>query len=154
MSVDTFHYPDQCQLFCPRCQVDLTLAKHEHGAVRPPRGGDHTVCFECLSFLCYVEPEPGQLRLDLLTLEAFSALPEQNQASLLQVKGELQRAKAEGGQVRPTRYEAALALELTALKARVAALEAEAEQDRACPTCKLVDCCCDDDAADGEGEDT
>jgi len=161
MTADTFHYPDQVQLYCPHCQVDLTLAKHENGAVRAPQPGDNTVCFRCLAFLVYVSPEAGQLRLDLITPEGFDALPERSAAALLQVRGELERARAEGDQLQPTRFEAALALEVTALKARVVQLEqlvaqlqgsvhVVLEEDRPCPTCHLTDCVCEPD----EGEDT
>jgi hypothetical protein len=114
--------PDQPQLFCPACQSDLTLAKNERGNVRPPKAGDQTVCGHagCYTFLKYIEPEPGQLRLDVISREEFEAMPEVLQAGLLQVRGELASAARPA---QPTRYEAAIAVELTALKKRVAVLE-------------------------------
>ncbi len=125
MTADTYNMPDQPQLYCPACGCDLSLAKHERGAVRPPQAGDRTVCGHpgCFTFLLYVEPEPGQLRLDVIQREEFEALPERLQASLLQVRGELANGAHRASQ--PTRYEAALAVELTALKRRVAALESD-----------------------------
>ena len=125
MTADSYHMPDQILMYCPACQGDLTLSKHESGDVRPPRAGDHTVCghHPCYTFLRYVEPEPGQLRLDVIQREEFEALPERAQSALLQVRGELQSAYRAN---QPTRYEAALALELTALKQRVSMLESGA----------------------------
>lgn len=123
MSVDTYNMDDQPQLYCPACGRDLSLAKHEQGATRPPQAGDQTVCGHkgCFTFLRYVEPEPGQLRLDLVTREEFEAMPELKQRGLMQVRGELANMYRES---QPTRYEAALAVEMTALKKRIIALEA------------------------------
>lgn len=120
MTTDAYHMPDQFQLFCPSCNLDLTLAKHERGDVRKPKAGDHTVCSHCFSYLQYAEPEPGQLRLDWLTDKGFEGLQEQSQIGLIEVRAELKAQKASGP---PTRYEAALFLELTALKCRVVSLE-------------------------------
>lgn len=119
MTVDTYHYSDQPQLYCPACQHDLSVTKHERGDTRPPQHGDHAVCAYCFTFLRYVAPEPGALRLDVIPREEFEALPEQLQAALMQARGELQAA---GEDAKPTRYETLLALELTALKQRFADL--------------------------------
>lgn len=123
MSADSYHMPEQCQLFCPSCQVDLTFSKVEAGDTRPPKAGDHTVCCQCLIYLKYVEPEAGALRLDAISRDEFEALGEQYQIPLMRVRGELLAARQERQAIQPTRFEAALALEVTALKERVRALE-------------------------------
>jgi hypothetical protein len=122
VSADTHNMDDQPQLYCPACGRDLSLAKHERGSERPPKAGDLSVCGHngCFTYLRYVEPEPGQLRLDIVQREEFEALPEKIQAGLMQVRGELAGAHRAN---QPTRFEAALAVELTALKKRVATLE-------------------------------
>lgn len=128
MTADAYHMPDQIQLFCPLCQADLTLAKHAAGPVRGPVHGDCTVCSLCLQFLRYAEPEPGQLRLDALGDAEFQALAEQHQAALIQVRQELKQVLESGRSTQPTQFEAALMLEVTALKARIARLERVAER--------------------------
>jgi hypothetical protein len=143
VTVDSYNLPEHPGLVCPVCSKDLTFAKNERGESRPPRAGDQTVCGHdgCWAFLRYAEivytcrcqsvpcgcPK-GDLRLDLISEEEFNALPDQLSTGLLQARGELQgmfRA------TQPTRYEAALAVELTALKQRVRTLEAQ----RSCSCC-------------------
>ena len=133
MTADSYYMPDQPQLYCPSCQADLALARTTRGTARPPKGADLPVCFQCLEFLRYVEPEPGVLRLDVVHADEFESLPEVLQGGLLQTRGVLLQTKRDGEQAQPTRYEAALAVELTALKARVAVLESP--PSHACPHC-------------------
>jgi hypothetical protein len=123
LSTHAYNYDGQQPLmYCPNCQSDLTLARPERGEIRPPKAGDQTVCFHCLAYLRYAEPEPGQLRFDTINRESFEALPEQLQIGLMQVRAEL----ATRASPVPTKWEAALARDLTALKGRVAVLEAGA----------------------------
>lgn len=113
------HDGEQLMLYCPACQTDLTLAKPERGESRPPRGGDVTVCFHCLAYLSYREIEPGQLCLDVMPREAYEALPEAQQIGLIQIRAELATRVAQV----PTKWEAALATQVTKLQQRVAALQ-------------------------------
>lgn len=114
--------PDE--LYCPVCNADLRLAHAERGPDRPPKNQDLTVCHECLSFLRYVEPEPGLLRLDHLSDALYQQLPEKDQAALLQVRGQVQIVKQTQGSAQPTIYEAALNNALFEQQRKIQRLEA------------------------------
>ena len=123
---NTYHIPGQPQCYCPACQEDLSLVIRERGPERSPEAGDQTVCGHCLTMLKYVEPEPGELRLDVISREEFEGMAEQHQAALMQVQGKMNELKRQVGSAQPSRFEAILAVEITKLKRRVTALEASA----------------------------
>ncbi len=114
-------------LFCPNCQADLAVSmpeKNDQG--RAPQHGDRTVCSGCLTYLHYYQPAPNELRLDVIDRDEFERLPEQSQAALMQVRGELLARQEHERHAKPTRFETALAIEVTELKHRVQAMEVAA----------------------------
>lgn len=121
---ESYHLPGQAQMFCPCCQFDLTFVKVEAGSQsRGPQAGDNSVCFNCMTYLKYSEPEPGQLRLDEIKEPEFDAMAERYQIPLMRVKAELMAAKEQGQEARPSRFDKELYLELMAVKQRLSYLE-------------------------------
>lgn len=74
---------------CPACRGNLSFAKVERGAKRGPKPDDQTVCGHCLTYLRYVETEPDQLGLELISQDQFNAMPEVAQSSLMQARGQV-----------------------------------------------------------------